>query len=245
MTVNGAIGDKPARQVLPGDALEIAGPPSRYVGRGAHKLVRALDAFDIDPAGRRCLDVGASTGGFTDALLQRGAVTVVALDAGHGQLHERLRADSRVHSMERTNIRHVGPDDIGGPFDLVAVDVSFISLQAVIDSLAAETAESGVLIALVKPQFEAGRVEASRARGVITDPAVWSRTLDEVTERASRHGLGLRALTPSPIRGADGNVEFLARFDRFGPTADPRVLIAAAIAMVADQPPGVTPPDLA
>jgi 23S rRNA (cytidine1920-2'-O)/16S rRNA (cytidine1409-2'-O)-methyltransferase len=207
--VNGAIAEKPSRQVSPGDQLVVAGPPPRFVGRGGLKLERALDEFGIDVRGRRALDAGASTGGFTDCLLQRGAEHVVAVDVGHGQLHERLRDDRRVTNLERTNIRHLDVATIGERVDLVVGDLSFISLRLVIDPLVAVCQPGAPMVLLVKPQFEAGRAEVSRGRGVVTDPAVWARVRDEVEAALVGAGCTVRGWTDSPITGADGNREFL------------------------------------
>jgi 23S rRNA (cytidine1920-2'-O)/16S rRNA (cytidine1409-2'-O)-methyltransferase len=207
--VTGAVAEKSARQVAPGDQLHVEGPPSPYVGRGAHKLVAALDAFGIDVAGRRALDAGASTGGFTDVLLQRGARQVVAVDVGHGQLHERLRADPRVVSIERTNIRSIDVDTIGGPVDVVVGDLSFISLRLVIDPLVSVCEPGAVMVLLVKPQFEAGRTEVSRGRGVITDPAIHERVCAEIDAVLTERGCAVQGWTESPILGSDGNREFL------------------------------------
>lgn len=207
--VNGAVADKPARQVAPGDQLHVAAPPERYVGRGAHKLAAALDAFELDVLAVRALDAGASTGGFTDVLLQRGARQVVAVDVGHGQLHERLRSDDRVVNLERTNVRHLDVDEIGGPVELVVGDLSFISLRLVIGPLASVCEPGAPMVLLVKPQFEAGRAEVSRGRGVVTDPAVHARVRGEVEAAFSAAGCEVRGWTDSPITGADGNREFL------------------------------------
>jgi 23S rRNA (cytidine1920-2'-O)/16S rRNA (cytidine1409-2'-O)-methyltransferase len=207
--VNGAIADKAARQVAPGDQVVVAGPPKRFVGRGGLKLDHALAAFGIDVSGMRALDAGASTGGFTDCLLQRGAAHVVAVDVGHGQLHERLRADHRVTNLERTNIRAVTADAIGGPVEIVVGDLSFISLRLVIDPLRSVCQPGAPMVLLVKPQFEAGRPEVSRGRGVITDPAVWLRVRAEIDEAVHVAGCTVVAWTDSPITGADGNHEFL------------------------------------
>ncbi|MEM9517075.1 MAG: TlyA family RNA methyltransferase [Actinomycetota bacterium] len=207
--VNGAVADKPARQVAPGDALIVDGPPPRYVGRGGLKLEAALDAFDLDVGGRRALDVGASTGGFTDCLLQHGAASVVALDVGHGQLHERLRSDSRVANLERSNIRYATVDDIGGPVDLIVGDLSFISLRLVIPVLVQLCQPGADMVLLVKPQFEAGRAEVDRGRGVVTDPAVHARVRDEVNDALRAADCRVEAWVDSPITGADGNREFL------------------------------------
>ncbi len=209
MLVNGALADKPARQVAAGDQVIVTGPPPRFVGRGGLKLDHALDAFGVDVAGRRALDAGASTGGFTDCLLQRGAAHVVAIDVGHGQLHERLRVDHRVTNLERTNVRSITADQVGGPVDLVVGDLSFISLRLVIDPLRSVCQPGATMVLLVKPQFEAGRAEVSRGRGVITDPDVWARVRDEIAAAITASGCRVLAWTDSPITGADGNREFL------------------------------------
>lgn len=209
ITVNGAVAAKASRQVAPGDQLVVVGPPARFVGRGAYKLDHALDVFALDVTGRRALDAGASTGGFTDCLLQRGAAQVVAVDVGHGQLHERLRADDRVSNFERTNIRHVDVDTIDGPVDLVVGDLSFISLRLVIGPLVSVCQPGADMVLLVKPQFEAGRSEVSKGRGVISDPEVWERVRGEVSGAFESAGCVVAGWTESPITGADGNHEFL------------------------------------
>jgi 23S rRNA (cytidine1920-2'-O)/16S rRNA (cytidine1409-2'-O)-methyltransferase len=207
--VNGAVAAKASRQVAPSDALVVEGPPARFVGRGAQKLDHALDVFGIDVSGFRLIDAGASTGGFTDCALQRGAAEVVAVDVGHGQLHERLRADARVVNMERQNIRAVTPDLMGGPVDGAVGDLSFISLRLVIDPLVAVCQPGAFMVLLVKPQFEAGRAEVSRGRGVVTDPEVHERVRNEVDAALREAGCDVVGWTTSPITGADGNVEFL------------------------------------
>ncbi len=219
MTVNGAIADKAARQVAPGDQLVVTGPPARYVGRGAHKLEHALDEFELDVVDARVLDAGASTGGFTDCLLQRGAGQVVAVDVGHGQLHERLRADARVVNLERTNVRHLDLDTIGGRVDLVVGDLSFISLRLVIAPLVSVCHPGASMVLLVKPQFEAGRAEVSRGRGIISDPEIWSRVKSEVAGALTAEGCRIVGWTDSPIAGAEGNREFLVHA-RVGEHAD-------------------------
>jgi 23S rRNA (cytidine1920-2'-O)/16S rRNA (cytidine1409-2'-O)-methyltransferase len=207
--VNGSVAEKAARQVSPSDAVVIDGPPARFVGRGAEKLEHALGEFGVDVAGRRILDVGASTGGFTDCLLQRGAAHVVALDVGHGQLHERLRADDRVTNLERCNIRHATRDTIGGSVDLVVGDVSFISLRLVIPTLVELCQPGAPMVLLVKPQFEAGRREVDRGRGIVSDPAIHDRVRAEIDEALVAAGCSVLGWTDSPITGADGNREFL------------------------------------
>ena len=233
--VGGAPAAKPDRLVAAGDALVVLGPPPRYVGRGGHKLEAALDRFGIDPTGLRCIDVGSSTGGFTDCLLQRGAASVVAIDVGRNQLHERLRADPRVDVREQTNIRHVVPDDVGGPAPLVVADLSFISLRTVLEPLLALVAPGGSLVALVKPQFEAGRAEVSRGRGVITDPAVWRRVLEDLGHALVSQHAAMMGVMVSPITGADGNVEFLAHIARPGEHPGAPVVDAAALDAVVDE----------
>jgi 23S rRNA (cytidine1920-2'-O)/16S rRNA (cytidine1409-2'-O)-methyltransferase len=225
--VRGAVAERPSHLVDPADPVVLAGPQPRFVSRGGLKLDGALDRFAIDVTGRRALDAGASTGGFTDCLLQRGAASVVAVDVGRGQLHQRLAADPRVESRERTNIRHVTLADVGGsPFEVIVADLSFISLRTVapvlLDRLSAPGAD---VVVLVKPQFEAGRQAASVGRGVIRDPAVWSQTLIDVISALRDQGAAMMGLMVSPLTGADGNVEFLAHFrahwgDRARPETD-------------------------
>lgn len=202
--------------VGPGESIVVEGPPRRFVGRGGDKLAGAIDRFGLDFDGARVLDAGASTGGFTDCALQHGAREVVALDVGYGQLHPRLRDDPRVVVMERTNLRAVDPSQIG-PFDAVVADLSFISLKTVLAKLVGCAAIGAPLMLLVKPQFEAGRDEVSRGRGVIRDPQVWRSVLTEVLRAATEAGAGIDALAPSPLRGAEGNVEFLLLAHRLEP----------------------------
>jgi 23S rRNA (cytidine1920-2'-O)/16S rRNA (cytidine1409-2'-O)-methyltransferase len=211
--VNGALADKTARQVADGDAVVVLGPPKRFVGRGGEKLDHALDVFALDVSGTVALDAGASTGGFTDCLLQRGARQVIAVDVGHGQLHERLRHDPRVVNVERTNVRDLRTATLVGlgvgPIDVVVADLSFISLRLVIPVLVSVCEPGGDMVLLVKPQFEAGRTEVSRGRGVITDPTVRQRVVAEVDDALVAAGCVVRGHVESPIRGADGNVEYL------------------------------------
>jgi 23S rRNA (cytidine1920-2'-O)/16S rRNA (cytidine1409-2'-O)-methyltransferase len=235
VVVGGAPADKPARLVAPGEPIRVLGPPPRFVGRGGEKLDAALDRFDVVVAGRRAYDLGASTGGFTDCLLQRGAASVVALDVGYGQLHERLRADPRVEVHERTNVRDVHPGDLGEPADLLVADLSFISLRTVLAGALALARPGADLVALVKPQFEAGREEAARGKGVITDPAIWRRVLEEVVGALDGLGAAIMGAMASPLTGADGNVEFLlharsAPAPSVGPTSAD--VIATALAEV-------------
>ena len=207
--VNGAVAGKPARLVAAGDAVVVADPPARFVGRGGEKLDAAIVEFAIEVAGRRALDVGASTGGFTDCLLSRGAAHVVALDVGHGQLHPRVRDDPRVTVLERTNIRTATRETIGGAVDLAVADVSFISLTVVIPVLVRLCQPGSSMVLLVKPQFEAGRAEVGRGKGVVTDPAVHARVRDEIEAALAATGCTIGGWRESPIRGGQGNREFL------------------------------------
>lgn len=200
---------KPARLVLPGDDVRVLGPPPRFVSRAGHKLEAALDQFAVDPRGRTVLDAGSSTGGFTDCLLQRGAAKIIAVDVGTNQLHERLRADRRVDIREKTDIRSIDTEVIGGPVDLVVGDLSFISLRLVLPTLIGVSRPGGPLLLLIKPQFEAGREEAAKGRGVITDPAIHDRVIDEVGSAALSHGAVMVDVMQSPITGNAGNVEFV------------------------------------
>jgi 23S rRNA (cytidine1920-2'-O)/16S rRNA (cytidine1409-2'-O)-methyltransferase len=208
--VGGSPASSPARLVKRGEPVVVLGPPPRFVGRGGLKLEGALDHLAVTVSGRRALDAGASTGGFVDCLLQRGAAGVIALDVGRGLLHERLRSDPRVVVVERTNLRTATVDTVGGrPVDLVTADLSFISLTVVAPVLAGALARPGAdLVVLVKPQFEAGRAEAAKGRGVIRDPAVWGRCLERVESAFAQAGAAIMGAVPSPITGSDGNVEF-------------------------------------
>jgi 23S rRNA (cytidine1920-2'-O)/16S rRNA (cytidine1409-2'-O)-methyltransferase len=227
-------GDSARRDRKPGDLVDRGVPvsveqPDPYVSRGGHKLAAALDAFGIDASGRVCLDVGASTGGFTDVLLQRGARRVYALDVGRGQLAERLRNDPRVVSMERFNARELRADTLPEPVSLASADVSFISLGLVLGPMAAAFGdEGGEIVALVKPQFEAGRGEVKG--GVVRDPVVHARVLAGVAGQAAELGLEPFGAIASPILGPEGNREFLlamrvaASGDRAPKTLDPELL---------------------
>jgi 23S rRNA (cytidine1920-2'-O)/16S rRNA (cytidine1409-2'-O)-methyltransferase len=187
--------------------VELLEPDHPYVGRGGLKLAHALDTFTIPVTGRECLDVGASTGGFTDVLLQRGAARVVALDVGHGQIDWTLRNDPRVRVIEGFNARHLTPADLPGLVDLVTIDVSFISLRQIFPVIPPLLRPAADVVALVKPQFEAGRADVRK--GVIHDSAVHDRVLAEVSAAAAAIGLRPAGSTPSPITGQKGNIEFL------------------------------------
>ena len=208
VTVNGAIAEKPARIVRKGDVVDVI-RPLRFVSRGGDKLLAALKHFSVDVAGKNCIDVGASTGGFTDCLLQHGASHVAAVDVGRSLLHENLLADSRVTAHDNINIRFASPSDFGGPADIVTADVSFISLRTVMAQLAELVKPDGDLIALVKPQFESSKEEASRGRGVIRSPEIWQRVLTEVFEAAESCGLAVLDAVPAPAPKLNANQEFL------------------------------------
>ncbi len=208
VTVDGRVVSK-AGTPVPADAVvALVAPDHPYVGRGGLKLAHALDAFAVAVEGREALDIGASTGGFTDVLLRRGAARVVALDVGHGQLDWRIRNDPRVVVIEGRNARFLAPGDLPGPVDLVVIDVSFISLTEILPRVPAVLRPGADVVALVKPQFEAGRQEVGKG-GIVRDPAVHERVIERVTAAAGAAGLGREAMTESPITGAEGNREFL------------------------------------
>lgn len=212
--VNGSPATKAGASVADDAHIEIE-RPRRFVSRGGEKLEHALDVFGIDVHGMRALDVGASTGGFTDCLLQRGAVHVDAVDVGYGQLDWRLRNDPRVTVMERTNFRHLPDDAFAQPFMLIVVDASFISLRTILARAVSYLAQDGEIVALVKPQFEAGR-ERLGSGGVVRDPQVHRAVLREVRDGACDLGLRAVDVTGSPLLGPAGNREFLMRLRRGG-----------------------------
>jgi 23S rRNA (cytidine1920-2'-O)/16S rRNA (cytidine1409-2'-O)-methyltransferase len=212
VTVSGGAATKPATAVTTDVAIVVREDPDReeYVSRGGHKLAGALAAFG--PAGfrvegRRCLDAGASTGGFTDVLLRAGAAEVVAVDVGYGQLAWRLRQDERVTVHDRTNVRELTPEMIGGPVDVVVGDLSFISLLLVLEPLIGVTREDGDLALMVKPQFEVGKARLGKG-GVVRDPVLRSEAVATVADAAAARGWGARAVATSPLPGPSGNVEF-------------------------------------
>lgn len=207
VTVDGHVVAKAGAQVADNAVLALSSPDHPYVGRGGIKLAHALDAFHIAVGGRRALDVGSSTGGFTDVLLQRGARDVIALDVGHGQLDWQLRNDPRVFVREGVNARRLTRDAVPHAVDVVTVDVAFISLRHILPSLPPFLSPSADIVALVKPQFEAGREEVGKG-GLVTDPQIHERVIEEVTDAAARTGLERVGFTGSPITGATGNREF-------------------------------------
>ena len=201
--------DKAGTMLDPTASIEVRSGACPYVSRGGLKLEKALQFFGIDPTGCTCSDSGASTGGFTDCLLQKGAKKVYAIDVGYGQLAWKLREDPRVVCMERTNIRYVKPEDIGEPLDLSVVDVSFISLRIVLPAIRALLGPAGQVVCLIKPQFEAGREKVGK-KGVVRDPAVHLEVLEQFTDLAQSLGFTIRNMTFSPVKGPEGNIEFLA-----------------------------------
>jgi len=205
--------DKPGTPVDPAAELRVVAAAEPFVSRGGRKLAAALEHFRVDPAGWRCLDVGASTGGFTDCLLQRGAARVAALDVGYGLIDDRLRRDPRVELRERVNARHLAADAFDAPFDLVVVDVSFISLLKVVPALVPHVAAGGLLLALVKPQFEVGR-EAVGKGGIVRDETVRTGIVQERAAGLAELGLALVGTFDSPVTGTRGNREAFALFRR-------------------------------
>jgi 23S rRNA (cytidine1920-2'-O)/16S rRNA (cytidine1409-2'-O)-methyltransferase len=229
--VRGAVAAKAAALVDPADALRVVPPPTGadYVSRGGHKLAGALTAFGgLAPvAGRRCLDAGASTGGFTDVLLRADAAEVVAVDVGYGQLAWSLRNDPRVRVVERTNVRTLTPEAVGGQVDLTVADLSFISLRLVLPALAACTAPGGDLLPMVKPQFEVGKERVGDG-GVVRDPGLRAEAVLDVAGAAWALGLGVAGVAVSPLPGPSGNVEFFLWLRRGAPQVDAAAVLAAA-----------------
>jgi 23S rRNA (cytidine1920-2'-O)/16S rRNA (cytidine1409-2'-O)-methyltransferase len=207
VTIDGQVVSKAGAPVKPDARVELAVPDHPYVGRGGLKLAGALDAFAVDPKGRRALDVGASTGGFTDVLLQRGAASVIAVDVGRGQLDWKLRTDPRVIVRDGVNARLLTPQEVPHTVSLVTIDVAFISLRHILPALPPFLDPGADIVALVKPQFEAGRGEVGK-HGIVSDPAVHAAVIARVTEAAEACGLTRVAMAPSAITGATGNQEF-------------------------------------
>jgi 23S rRNA (cytidine1920-2'-O)/16S rRNA (cytidine1409-2'-O)-methyltransferase len=225
--VAGAVASKPSTLVSPADPVALAGPARRWASRGGDKLAPVLDRLGLPVAGRRCLDAGASTGGFTHVLLDAGAAEVVAVDVGYGQLDLSLRRDPRVRVLDRTNVRGLTAERIGG-VDLTVADLSFISLRLVVPVLASFTRPDGDLLLLVKPQFEAGRGAVGRG-GVVRDPAVRAAAVRGVAEAAAAAGLGVAGVCPSPLPGPAGNLElFLWLRVGAGPLDDAALRAAVA-----------------
>ena len=228
--VGGQPATKAATAVEPATPLLVERPDGRsYVSRGGHKLAGALDVFGVDPAGKRALDAGASTGGFTDVLLQRGAAHVVAADVGYGQLAWSLQTDDRVTVLDRSNVRALAPEQVGGPVDLVVADLSFIPLGLVLPALVRCAAPDADLLPMVKPQFEVGRERLPRG-GVVRDPGLRAETVRRVAQQAASLGLGVRGVTASPLPGPSGNVEYFLWLTAGGPPLDEELLAGAVAA---------------
>ena len=228
--VNGQKCDKAGTAVETDAEIEVRGNACPYVSRGGLKLEKALRDFGVDPTGFVCSDSGASTGGFTDCLLQKGAKKVFAIDVGYGQLAWSIRTDERVVCMERTNIRYVKSEDLGEPLDLSVVDVSFISLRIVLPAIKELLKPTGQIVCLIKPQFEAGRDKVGK-KGVVRDPAVHEEVLTQFLALAKELNLTVRNLTYSPVRGPEGNIEFLGHLSMLPDGAiepDVKALVAAA-----------------
>ncbi len=206
--VNGQKVDKPGTQVAPDAEIEVRGNALPYVSRGGFKLEKALQVFPVDVTGQHCIDCGASTGGFTDVLLQNGAEKVYAVDVGYGQLAWSLRNDPRVVSMERTNVRYLTPEQIPEPLDLAVMDLSFISLRLILPAVYPLLREDAAVLCLIKPQFEAGREEVGK-KGVVRDPQVHLNVLERFLEFVPEIGFSVLGLDFSPIRGPEGNIEYL------------------------------------
>ena len=228
--VNGQKADKPGVSYEDTVQLEIRGQSCPYVSRGGLKLEKALRDFGVKPDGYVCSDSGASTGGFTDCLLQQGAAKVYAIDVGYGQLDWKIRSDPRVVVMERTNIRYVTPEQLGEPLDLSVVDVSFISLKIVLPAIKMLLKQEGQVLCLIKPQFEAGKEKVGK-KGVVRDPLVHKEVLDEFVSLAWNLGFTILGLTFSPVKGPEGNIEFLGHLtlaEKEGIQPDTAALVAQA-----------------
>ena len=207
--VNGQKADKPGVSYEENVQIEVRGDTCPYVSRGGLKLEKALRDFGVKPEGFVCSDSGASTGGFTDCLLQQGAKKVFAIDVGYGQLDWKIRSDERVVVMERTNIRYVTPEDLGEPLDLSVIDVSFISLKIVLPTIKTLLKPTGQVLCLIKPQFEAGKEKVGK-KGVVREPEIHTEVLDSFVETVTDLGFKILGLTFSPVKGPEGNIEFLS-----------------------------------
>lgn len=225
--VNGQKADKPGMPVSPDAELEVRGAAIPFVSRGGFKLDKALRVFPVDPQGLHCIDCGASTGGFTDVLLQHGAARVYAVDVGYGQLAWKLRQDARVVNLERTNLRYVTVEKIPEPLDLAVMDVSFISIRLVLPAVQALLKEGADLICLIKPQFEAGREEVGK-KGVIRDAAVHEEVVHGILSFAPTVGLSVMGLDYSPIKGPEGNIEYICHMKK-GSFEAPPMDVAAVV----------------
>ena len=228
--VNGMKADKPGTAYEENVTIEVRGATCPYVSRGGLKLEKALRDFGVKPEGFVCSDSGASTGGFTDCLLQQGAKKVFAIDVGYGQLDWKIRSDDRVVVMERTNIRYVTPEDLGEPLDLSVIDVSFISLKIVLPAIKNLLKPTGQVLCLIKPQFEAGKEKVGK-KGVVREPEIHKEVLDNFVATAYQLGFVILGLTFSPVKGPEGNIEFLGHLtleDKPGIIPDTAAVVQAA-----------------
>ena len=228
--VQGQKSDKPGTSYEENVDIEVRTGGCPYVSRGGLKLEKALRDFGVDPTNFVCSDSGASTGGFTDCLLQQGAQKVFAIDVGYGQLDWKIRSDPRVVVMERTNIRYVTPEQLGEPLDLSVVDVSFISLKIVLPVIKSLLKPTGQVLCLIKPQFEAGKDKVGK-KGVVREPAIHQEVLDQFVEHVTQTGFRILGMTFSPVKGPEGNIEFLAHLtlaDKPGITPDTAMIVAQA-----------------
>lgn len=228
--VDGQKADKPGTNFEESVSLEVRGASCPYVSRGGLKLKKALRDFGVDPAGFVCSDSGASTGGFTDCLLQQGASKVFAIDVGYGQLDWKIRSDPRVVVMERTNVRYVTPEQLGEPLDLSVIDVSFISLKIVLPVIKTFLKPTGQVLCLIKPQFEAGKDKVGK-KGVVREESVHKEVLDNFVILANELAFKILGLTFSPVKGPEGNIEFLAHLtlaDRPGIQPDTALVVSQA-----------------
>lgn len=214
--VDGQKEDKAGTKVAVTAALEVKGNQMKYVSRGGYKLEKAIDAFDISLEGKICLDIGASTGGFTDCMLQNGAVKVYAIDVGYGQFAWKLRNDPRVVCLEKTNVRYVTHEQVPDEGDFASIDVSFISLTKVLPAVLGVLSEKGQLVCLIKPQFEAGREKVGK-KGVVRDIQVHKEVIEKIASYVRTQGLGILGLSFSPIKGPEGNIEYLIYLDKSQP----------------------------
>ncbi len=228
--VDGQRADKPGMQVAPDVSVEVKGSALPYVSRGGFKLEKALKVFPINPAGKICMDCGASTGGFTDVLLKNGAARVYSIDVGYGQLAWSLRQDERVVNMERTNIRYISSEQVPEPIDIAVMDLSFISIKLVLPAVCALLKEGADIMCLIKPQFEAGREDVGK-KGVVRDKAVHLSVIESVLQFAASVGLTVMGLDYSPIKGPEGNREYLCYMKKGSfdaPEIDARAVVEAS-----------------
>ena len=228
--VNGQRADKPGMPVAPDSKIEVRGEAIPFVSRGGFKLDKALKVFPVDPAGKNCIDCGASTGGFTDVLLQHGAAKVYAVDVGYGQLAWKLRNDPRVINLERTNLRYVTAEQIPERLELAVMDVSFISIKLVLPTVRELLLPGADLICLIKPQFEAGREEVGK-KGVVRDSAVHCQVIHSILDFAPQIGLSVMGLDYSPIKGPEGNIEYICHMKNGsfeGPSLDVEAIVNAS-----------------